>query len=163
MTIKELIKEYPQNFTGSSQKMWDTIDIVSEAMEYVETSKPELYWETIKAIYRVLCGGHYNQKFAEWQVNKMFHIGTDGKEYKGAHWTKSQVDEVIAAHRNEIPKSYTDWDVYVALNASYHDLCKTKKKRYPDTYENEIILDAISFWFNDDDMKEDKVWDYFNR
>lgn len=163
MTLKEIIKEYPQNFTGSSQKMWDTIDIVSETMQCIEDTNPDLYWGMIKDVYRVLCGGHYNQKFAEWQVEQMYHIGIDGKEHKGAHWTKSQIDDVISSHRGEIPKSYTDWDVYVALNASYHDLCKSKKKRHPDNYEEEILLDGIAFWFNDDDMKENKVWDYFNK
>lgn len=57
------------------------------------------------------------------------------------------------------------WDVYVALNAQYHDYY-TLYYEWLDGDEAKVhektILSAITFWFKDEDAKEGKVWDYFN-
>ena len=62
-------------------------------------------------------------------------------------------------------KDVTMWDVYVALNAQYHDNINLYEKWFPNATNNEIedkIVEAtISNWFEDKDASSDKVWEYF--
>lgn len=62
-------------------------------------------------------------------------------------------------------KDVTIWDVYVALNAQYHDNINLYEKWFPNATNNEIedkIVEAtISNWFEDEDASSDKVWEYF--
>lgn len=62
-------------------------------------------------------------------------------------------------------KDVTMWDVYVALNAQYHDNINLYEKWFPNATNNEIedkIVEAtISNWFEDEDASSDKVWEYF--
>lgn len=57
------------------------------------------------------------------------------------------------------------WDVYVALNAQYHDNINLYERWFPNATNNEIedkIVEAtISNWFEDEDASSDKVWEYF--
>lgn len=58
-------------------------------------------------------------------------------------------------------KDVTMWDVYVALNAQYHDNINLYEKWFPNATNNEIedkIVEAtISNWFEDEDASSDKV------
>lgn len=62
-------------------------------------------------------------------------------------------------------KDVTMWDVYVALNAQYHDNIDLYKKWFSNANDSEIeekIIEAtIANWFEDEDASSDKVWEYF--
>ena len=73
-----------------------------------------------------------------------------------------EVQEIASRHKSSIPSSYNIYDVYVAMNASYHDFCKLYKTWFPDNFKEKIIETAITFWFKDEDYGEGKVWDYFD-
>lgn len=54
-------------------------------------------------------------------------------------------------------------DVYVAINAQYHDYCELFEKWFgKGNFDDMIFESAISFWFDDVDFGEDKLWKYFN-
>lgn len=57
------------------------------------------------------------------------------------------------------------WDVYVALNAQYHDNIDLYEKWFSNANDSEIeekIIEAtIANWFEDKDASSDKVWEYF--
>lgn len=163
MTIYEIIKENYQKVKSDDKIMWATVKIVSDALKPMKETDPEEYWMLIKDVYAEICGWHFNESFAEYQVSTFKYKGIDGRDYTGPHWSKQQTDMVYEKHRSKIPSSYNDWDVYVGLNAFYADLCKSKYERHPDTYEQEIIDDAIAFWFCDVDMPNGKVFWYFNK
>lgn len=59
----------------------------------------------------------------------------------------------------------TFWDVYVALNAQYHDNIELYKEWFgEDNIENikdKIIESAIVNWFEDENAGIEKVWNYF--
>lgn len=63
-------------------------------------------------------------------------------------------------------RSYEDIevaDVYVAINAQYHDYCKLFEKWFgKGNFDDMIFESAIDFWFDDVDFGEDKLWKYFN-
>lgn len=62
-------------------------------------------------------------------------------------------------------KDVTMWDVYVALNAQYHDNIDLYEKWFSNANDSEIeekIIEAtIANWFEDEDASSDKVWEYF--
>lgn len=50
-----------------------------------------------------------------------------------------------------------------AINAQYHDYCELFEKWFgKGNFDDMIFESAISFWFDDVDFGEDKLWKYFN-
>lgn len=52
-------------------------------------------------------------------------------------------------------------DVYVAINAQYHDYAKLFEEWFGGNIDNKVFESAITFWFKDVDFDGDKVWEYF--
>lgn len=60
------------------------------------------------------------------------------------------------------PTAATPADVYIALNAQYHDYCDLFKAWFGDNIDSKIVESAVNFWFKDNDYKgSNKVHDYF--
>ena len=161
MNIYDMLKSYYEG-NKDSNRLWGSIQEMAEILETLKIKHTDKYWKLMRKLHEVWNGSHYDTAFAMYEVSNMHHI-EDGREICGEYWSKKQTDDVMGQYRNRVPASYNDCDFYVALNASYHDYVVSKRKRFPDKYENEIIEDAIAFWFNDDDMPDGKVWWYFNR
>jgi len=65
-------------------------------------------------------------------------------------------------YRGIIPSSATIADVYIAINAQYHDYYSLMKEWFGDNIDTKIIESAVNFWFKDDDYKgSSKVYKYF--
>lgn len=64
-----------------------------------------------------------------------------------------------------INSSITVWDVYVAINAQYHDYVRLYSEWFRNINKNEldnkIIESAITFYFKDEDSGSTKTWNYF--
>lgn len=56
----------------------------------------------------------------------------------------------------------TYYDVYVAINAQYHDYAKLFEEWFGGNIDNKVFESAITFWFKDVDFDGDKVWEYFH-
>lgn len=85
------------------------------------------------------------------------------KEYgfKELNWSEKDFDKYV---RN-INSSITVWDVYVAINAQYHDYVRLYSEWFRNINKNEldnkIIESAITFYFKDEDSGSTKTWNYF--
>lgn len=85
------------------------------------------------------------------------------KEYgfKELNWSEKDFDKYV---RN-INSSITVWDVYVAINAQYHDYIRLYSEWFRNINKNEldnkIIESAITFYFKDEDSDSTKTWNYF--
>lgn len=53
-------------------------------------------------------------------------------------------------------------DVYVAINAQYHDYAKLFEEWFGGNIDNKVFESAITFWFKDVDFDGDKVCEYFH-
>nr|UWG04647.1 MAG: hypothetical protein [Bacteriophage sp.] len=53
-------------------------------------------------------------------------------------------------------------DVYVAINAQYHDYAKLFEEWFGGNIDNKVFESAITFWFKGVDFDGDKVWEYFH-
>ncbi len=67
--------------------------------------------------------------------------------------------EVLNLVRGKIEASE---DVYVAINAQYHDYAKLFEEWFGGNIDNKVFESAITFWFKDVDFDGDKVWEYFH-
>lgn len=105
--------------------------------------------------------GHFNEDSAKSVVLSMYHT-SNGRKFMGEKYDMSKAKEIYARYRGIIPSDTTVADVYVALNAHYHDFCDLYKAWFGDNIDGKIVESAINFWFKDDDYKGTcKVFKYY--
>lgn len=150
---KEIIKKNWKS--GSEEIMNKSVDMVAELLEEMKEVCPKKYWWFIRKQQGLMSGGHYDEDFARYDVKQMYHVDKRGNKVEGEHWSMEQARQVM--QENGIGGKNTVEDVYVGLNAFWHDLSC-------DLEENEVIKAAIAFWFKDADFpdKVGKVWWYMN-
>lgn len=87
----------------------------------------------------------------EWMHNLQNADGT-----KGPHWTLDQVKQVMSQRGIQADPI----ELWVAMNASYSDLCALAKKHGINTMD--FYLDySMAFWLQDKDAVEDKEAAYY--
>ena len=105
---------------------------------------------------------HFNKQEAKQTVDEMYHV-KDGKKYIGEKYDMQKAHEVCNKFKDKLEEDIEVADVYVAINAQYHDYCKLFEKWFGKGNFDEMIFEsAIAFWFDDVDFGEDKLWKYFN-
>lgn len=89
----------------------------------------------------------------------------NGKICKGEIYNYDCAKNVFDKYVRNINSSITVWDVYVAINAQYHDYIRLYSEWFRNINKNEldnkIIEYAITFYFKDEDSGSTKTWNYF--
>lgn len=146
-----MIKSFAEK-GGDEKKMWASVDVTAEAMNYIKDVAPDKYECLMRKLSESLYGKHYNEEMAMADVEKMHSTDSNGNEHHGAHWTADQIEAATAD--KTFGKSVTKWDKYVAYNAAWHDL----NKKFDD---EQVICAAHLLWFADEDWNTaGKIWDY---
>lgn len=115
-----------------------------------------MYWHFIRRQQGLMSGGHYNKEFACYDVDKMYHTDKKGTKHEGEHYSIECARKTMREHGISAPVN--EYDVYVAMNAFWHDLSCVI------TDEEELIEATVAFWFKDEDRNgKDKIWEYFCR
>ena len=106
---------------------------------------------------------YLNENHAKEIVSKMYHKDKD-EIVRGEHFSMHKAEEVYNKYKHALDDDVTVEDVYIALNAQYHDYCKLFKSWFGmPTAEEKIIASALVFWFKDPDYtKGSKVRNYFD-
>lgn len=95
----------------------------------------------------------------------MHHTADNGKVCKGEIYNYDCAKNVFDKYVRNINSSITVWDVYVAINAQYHDYVRLYSEWFRNINKNEldnkIIESAITFYFKDEDSGSTKTWNYF--
>jgi hypothetical protein len=103
---------------------------------------------------------HISEHQAKEIVSDMWHTSKD-KKYVGEKFDMHKAHEVYNKYK-QVLEDYSVEDVYIAINAQYHDYCSLFKLWFGDNIENKIIDSAIKFWFMDVDYQGgNKVHKYF--
>lgn len=97
-------------------------------------------------------GGDFTEEDAEEWVSGMKNA--DGTA--GEHWSMQQVKQLI----NQRKLKLDPVDLYIALNATYSDLC-TFFKKYNINNMDAYIDYAKMFWLEDEDAVDDKMAAYY--
>lgn len=170
--IKEHFNEFPRSRRDSryedfyEEDIYDNYSRNNMRRHNSESDFMDMSAEEKKRFAEMLLEGenakHFNDSYAKYVVSKMYHT-EGGRKYVGEKFDMMKAKEVCERYRGIIPASATQGDVYVAINAQYHDYCELFKAWFGDNVDIKIIESAINFWFKDDDFKEGcKVWKYFN-
>ena len=160
----DMVKANFNKLRNEDNVMWGSIEMWDKHLEEMRESNPDVYWAIMRNTHELMYGKHFDKEYAEWQVEHMYHIGDDGKEYKGERWSLADTTAVMQKYRGRFPSDYNEFDFYVALNAQWHDTICTAKRHFASVEDAEtyIIDEAVAVWFNDSDWgSHDKVWSYF--
>lgn len=160
----DMVKANFNKLRNDEGVMWSSIEMWDKHLEEMREHHPDKYWEMLRKTHELMYGKHYNKEYAEWEVDRMSHMGDDGREYKGEHWSMSDTTSVMSKFRGRIPAEYNEYDFYVALNTHWHDTICVAKRHFSTIEEAEsyVIDEAVAVWFNDADWPtKDKVWRYF--
>jgi hypothetical protein len=153
MNYKQMIANARTAGVANEKAMYAGIDRVDTLLSALEKEHPHEYWKFMRSTHEDLYGPHYDEEFANWDVSQMHSTDKEGKQYTGAHWTRSEIEAATAS--KSFPKGTTKCDLYVVYNAMWHDMHKL--------YSDAEILDmAYLFYFADEDAPSGKVWKYIN-
>lgn len=104
---------------------------------------------------------HFSEHEAKAIVNDMYHY-YNGKKVSGEIFSMDKARELCNTHKRTLYGDVDYTDIYVAINAQYHDYCSLFKTWFGNNIDNKIIESALLFWFKDDDYKKgSKVMHYF--
>lgn len=160
----DMVKANYSKLRNDDNVMWGSIEMWDKHLEEMREPHPDKYWDIMRKTHEMMYGMHFDAVYAEWQVEHMYHIGEDGREYIGEHWSLKETTAVMQKYRARIPGEYNEYDFYVALNTHWHDTICTAKRHFSTSEEAEayVIDEAVAVWFNDQDWSShDKVWRYF--
>jgi hypothetical protein len=105
---------------------------------------------------------HFNESYAKHVVSGMYHV-EGSRKHVGEKFDMSKAKEVRERYRGLIPQDITIADIYVAINAQYHDYCELFTSWFGSNIEQKVIESAIVFWFKDVDFEGDnKLMYYFD-
>ena len=104
--------------------------------------------------------GTFDEFEAKEIVSEMYHYEGDHR-HTGEHFDMHKAKEVYEKYKSTLVVKASPCDVYVAINAFYHDLSKVLKMWFGTNIDEKVILLAITFWFKDDDYQGNKLMDYF--
>lgn len=86
-----------------------------------------------------------------------------GMNYDGCNRRDmNKAHEICERYKEVLPNDVEPCDVYVAINAQYHDYAKLFEEWFGGNIDNKVFESAITFWFKDVDFDGDKVWEYFH-
>lgn len=104
---------------------------------------------------------HFSESYAKYVVSNMWHSDEIGNRHRGEKYDMHKAKEVCERCKGMIPPSITYADVYIALNAQYHDYHCLFKKWFGNDIDYQIIESAMTYWFKDEDYGISKLWDHF--
>lgn len=129
---------------------------IEQILYWASVNYHPLYEQYILEEYEGKNGPHFDREHAEKVVVCMYHIGEDGRKVTGEAWSVDDARQAAGPYWSEMEKGTTDYDVYVALNMWQHDLgCN-----YVNRSKDELVEDALTWAFMDDDAEEGKLWRY---
>lgn len=150
MTYIDMVRNAPEK---SEEIMWQSVEAVSDLVEKLKVSHPEMAREFLMKEHSRMYGPHFNEEMAKEEVSKMHHTAMNGETINGEMISVEQTYNMLPSELREQGK----WDAYIGVNAFMHDLAKT------DISTEDISRAAIDFWFDDEDFPiKDKVWWYFS-
>lgn len=118
------------------------------------------YEDSYKSRYSKGFEGSFDEFEAKEIVSEMYHYDMNRK-HTGEHFDMKKAEEVYKKHRESFVTKASVEDVYVAINAGYHDFCSVLKSWFGSNIDEKAILLAVTFWFKDDDYQGNKLMDYF--
>ena len=134
---------------------WDDEEYMRHDWEDYHDAKGRVYRDSI------MSEGTFDEYDAKEIVSEMYHYEGD-RRHSGEHFDMHKAKEVYDKHKEGFVTKASPCDVYIALNATYHDFSNILKSWFGSNIDERVIMLAVAFWFKDDDYKGNKLMDYFD-
>lgn len=136
----------------SDSVMWAQVKEVSDLIDQLWKSHPDMAQRFMMKAYGTLHGEHFNEQLAKEFVNAMYHYNNREEKVTGEVVPVEEAESILEPTDREKMR----WDAYVAANTMMHDMARADMDR-------RVILEAARvFWFADDDFDgNNKVFWYF--
>lgn len=162
--FKDIVMSYNTS-NISSHSLLEAIAYLYPAIDYVEEHDCKAFWKAMRDFHEHIRGHHFDEMYAKYQVDSMYHTKHNGNICRGEVYSIEDAKRVYEKYIRNLNSSYTCWDVYVAINAQFHDYARLYTEWHNnisrEDLDNKIIASAVNFWFKDEDAGEGKVWNYF--
>ena len=164
MSIYRHIIEHEDVLT--KQNLLDIVHLLSnEISDHLE--KDERH-HLKRKVWCIISDGHYNEKYAQEDVAKMFIPSEEGNLY-GPFYTLDETTKVYDSLKksNDVLSNYNKYDFYVVMNmikSDNHNLYKERFKGYSDARLTELYIEDAINWLDDLDNPygTSKIWKYLN-
>lgn len=164
-SFEHIIDHYKDHIRLDNETAWNIICRFKDIVENKNDKDNEMFWCIMKDIHEELRGKHFDEVYATYQVDNMYHTDNKGNKITSPMFTPIDVRKLYDKKFKSINSNITFWDVYVALNAQYHDNIELYKEWFGedniDNIKDKIIESTIVNWFEDEDAGIEKVWNYF--
>lgn len=164
MSIYKHIIEHEDILTKDN--LLDIIHILSNKISDNLDKEEKHYLK--RKIWCIISNGHYNEKYAEEDVAKMYIITKNGNLYAPFYKLEktTQIYENLK-QTNDILSNYNKYDFYVVMNMIKSDNYNLYKKRfsgYNDAMLDELFVEDALNWLDDMDNPYgmSKIWKYLN-
>lgn len=132
--------------------MWLQIKEVSDLIDQLWKSHPDMAQRFMMKAYGTLHGEHFNEQLAKEFVNAMYHYNNKEDKIVGEVVGVEEAESILEPSDRERMR----WDAYVAANTMMHDMARADMDR------RSIMEATRMFWFEDDDFDgESKIFWYF--
>ena len=121
-----------------------------------------------RKVWCIISDGHYNEKYAEEDVAKMYIATKDGNLYAPFYKLEKTTQIYNSLKKsNDILNNYNEYDFYVVMNMIKSDNYNLYKKRFPgynDDMLDELFVEDALNWLDDMDNPYgmSKIWKYLN-
>lgn len=135
---------------------------IEHITKHPKVGKDDMEVIQVKEAEEAMEAEHFTQEQARELVSQMYHCH-GGRKYVGEKYCMKEAQEILDKYRGMIPSTATVTDIYIAINAQYHDYAVLFKSWFGSDIDDKIIEAALIFWFYDQDYKYDsKVYKYFH-
>ena len=121
-----------------------------------------------RKVWCIISNGHYNEKYAEEDVAKMYIQTKNGNLYAPFYKLEKTTQVYDSLKKsNDILSNYNKYDFYVVMNMIKSDNYSLYKKRFPgynDDMLDELFVEDALNWLDDMDNPYgmSKIWKYLN-
>lgn len=155
---KEMIENARSMGVANEAKMWESIEVIGDWLEELKEEHPKMYKELMRKQHVILFGKHFDEDTAIEMVEEMHHKDKQGNVHEGEYFTMEQAKIVKVKHLS----NENVCDIYVALNATWHDWHCLYVEWLPNVTDEHYIKAMKRFYYEDEDYPcKEKVWKYF--
>ena len=73
MNYRKMVDHAKRAGVTNEKTMWESIDSFSELLDELEDSHPVLYWAFMRKQQGIMYGNHYNEEFAQYDVEQIHY------------------------------------------------------------------------------------------
>ena len=83
-----------------------------------------VHWKAMRGFHEHIRGLHFDEMYVKYQVSSMYHTKRNGNICREEIYSIDGAKQIYEKYVRNLDSSYTYWDVYIAINAQFHDYAR---------------------------------------